>query len=212
MKIKYKQKSIIVFIVKSLLILLSIFSVSCVSMKSKATNLLLDCKLDKYYAFHDVSLVNTDIAKELVVNGTLTATNSRLNKVSINGKATIANSVVNDDIFINGKLTIDKVVIKKNLIGHGELVANNSQIITIDMEAKSIILNDTTVSSIRAREFKNTTIYLRNGSVVTGDIIFDTGRGRVIIDKESKVKGSITGKAVKKDMLEVTVGKSGTIK
>ena len=193
---------------KWLFILSSIFSVSCVTIKSKSTNLLLDSKYEKYNAFHDVALVNTDITKELMVNGVLTATNSKLHKVSLNGSAVITNTVIYEDISINGELTVDKTVLKKNVVGHGKLLAKHAKIRKIDLAAKIIILNDTVVDSIRIREFKNTTIYVRNNSVVTGSIVFDTGLGRVVIDKSSHVKGSITGACIKKEALEVIVGKN----
>lgn len=188
-------------------VLLSLFITSCISFKSKTTEVLFDATFEKYYVFHDVSLVNTDITKELIVNGKISAANSKLNKVSINGIGEIQNSVINEDVSINGRLTLNKTVVKKNVIGHGELIAVRSQIPRVDMEAEKITLDNAKVGSIRVRKFKNTTVYVRNGSVVAGNITFDMGDGKVFIDKQSSVKGTISSGLAEKDSIKVHVGK-----
>jgi hypothetical protein len=80
------------------------------------------------------------------------------------------------------------------------------------MEAKKITLDNTIVGSIRIRKFKNTSVLIQNGSIVSGNIIFDGGDGLVIIDKQSKVQGCITSGVVKEESIKVHIGQKKVIK
>lgn len=203
-----KNKSIPLQTVKIALVLCCVFMSSCISITaSDKTDLLLDAKYDKYYAFHNVSLVNTDIFQELVVNGKIKSSNSRLHKVTINGIATFDNTVIKQDISMNGKVTLNKSVVKHDIIGHGELILNDSRANKIEIEATKLILNNTTVNAILLKKYKNTVVYIRNGSKVTGNIIFASGVGSVVIDPLSKVKGHITSGIVKQENLHVNIGR-----
>lgn len=186
---------------------LSLLVISCVSQKSTTTEVLVDAKFEKYHIFHAASLMNVDISKELIVNGKVTIANSKLNKVFINGLADIQNSVINEMINFTGKMRLNKVLVKKDIIGHGLLEATNANLQDIQLETKKIILINTKVHSIRVKKFKNASIYLRQGSVVMGNITFDLGQGRVVIDKESKVNGKIDSDVNKEEFVEVKIGK-----
>ena len=188
------------------IILLAIGNSSCASFKANNANTVLDATFEKYYAYHNVEMINTTVTDELIVNGALTACNSRINKLSTNGNASISSSVINSTLSINGKLQLAKTAVKSTIIGNGTLVANHAKIKAIDMSAQTITLTNTVVGQIRVRDLKNAIIYLKEGSVVTGNIVFDTGYGTVMVDKTSRVKGSVSGKFIQKNMLQINIG------
>ena len=124
----------------------------------------------------------------------------RLNRVKVTGIAKIdGNLIANDltakEIFINGDAKIDASYIPLQLNINGLLKSSNSNFNNIVANSNKIILKKCEVVSIIFKEpFENTDQILELiDSRIKEDIEFKSGKGKVILTGESKVKGKIIG-------------------
>lgn len=80
----------------------------------------------------------------------------------------------------------------------GSLFAKKSTIENLDITSEKIVLKDTTIGNIIVRQSsknknKLQRIHLRQGSIVKGDVIFESGNGYIDIKNSSKIYGKVKG-------------------
>lgn len=155
-----------------------------------------------------------------IVNGvlsdqSLTAENSDVASLSIGGDAWIRKTIVRGNSSIGkqarvfnshflGNLSVGKeldafcTIFEGEVCVNGYLGANYSQFNdALSARTGLITLKGTQTQSIYVYHhgpyFDQQVILIEEGSVVDGDITFESQRGRVILDKTSKVTGNIIG-------------------
>lgn len=151
-----------------------------------------------------------------VINGSYKVNNIDINRpLCINGQATLGKDVsVQKNMLVNGRLISQYVNFQSNLMVNGNGSIDNTIIsgkanFRGSVEAKESVFakiieilsnkaqfNNCKIDSILVKTLPRSVvqrIYLSNQSEITGDIIFEDGKGEVYCDKTSKIHGKIIG-------------------
>jgi hypothetical protein len=109
------------------------------------------------------------------INGILKAKASTLHALQVNGQAELNNCLITNGTSINGFLDADKTEFQQGL----------------SIASQKVILRGSTADSLTIREVKGFTgkqvVYLRNGTVITGPIVFESGNGELWVSLSSKI-------------------------
>jgi hypothetical protein len=120
----------------------------------------------------------TEVAGLVQVNGFLKAEESTMHSLKVNGQTELHNCLITNSTTINGLLDAEKTQFQNGL----------------SIASQKIILRGCTVDSLTIRKLKEyagkQVVYLRSGTVVTGTIIFESGKGELWISLNSKVADS----------------------
>ncbi len=144
---------------------------------------------------------DSQFSKESVVNGNLSASASSFNDLTVNGNVKLTTVVVNGTSTINGKVTADKSDFKNKLSINGQLQAKDSKFAklvtlkSLDSEFDSCKVDSITVQKTATDGVQKIVL---KGSSVSGDIIFDSGKGIVEQDSASTIGGKVVGGTVEK--------------
>lgn len=140
-------------------------------------------------------LNGTTVTNSTTVEGFLKAYNVNLNTVSANGMVTINNSTIKGFFHFRGDLTVNGLTDYNKLEMVGILDASNSSFDDIEITSEKSYLSSTSTKNIVEHMASNhhEKIYLRNNSVVNGDISFDSGNGEVVVSGGSRVMGAVRG-------------------
>lgn len=152
-----------------------------------------------------------------IINGTYEINNAQINKsLEVNGQAILGKEVlVKKTIVINGSLIAKHVTFEADLIANGTATLVDSKVkenavFSGNISAKnSIFTNSINLLAsksefdhcqidnltVQALPYKNIVhkIRLTNGTIITGDILFQSGIGNVYVDATSIIKGHIVG-------------------
>lgn len=168
-----------------------------------------------------VNLEHVDL-KNITVNGSAKFRYSKFQSLDVNGELDIKDTVVGDSIKINGDMEASNVTCKSlivsgslasnNMLVKGETIINgylkdkNSNFEDINAAAEKIILFNTHVKNIIVRSIKDQKtqqIILNGKTTVNGNIIFESGIGKVLLlSKEAKIVGKVNGGEVKNDFIK----------
>ncbi len=174
-----------------------------------------DVTLDSLKSFGPANLTSTQIAGNLKVFGPLS-----YEGLSVDGIANIIGNAKGKvgkfaQLSAVGSLDIQATTIDGDTFVTGSLKAKDSQLANISITANTIELSGTTVQNILIRKNEQVTLsgnfeddnntshtikkhkhqrlVLKNGSIVTGDIAFESGKGIIEKDKSSLIKGKVVG-------------------
>jgi hypothetical protein len=162
----------------------------------------------------DTSLVDSESWN--IVNGSYQVKEKTINeKIKVNGQAILGkNLIIKEMMVVNGQLQASGATFESQLRTNGkstftECTLLGSSHFSGNLKAADshflsdiiLVANESTflncqINNVVVRSLpyvKSQTVYLSAGSVVTGDIIFEAGRGEVHMDKLSQVKGTIKG-------------------
>ena len=125
-----------------------------------------------------VKMNGTQVENHTQINGSLRALNIVLKSLTVNGEATIKNSVVNDEAVINGNLTAknSKFLSGLTLISHHAIFDT--------CELQDLVFKKTNPTTHVLKLFN---------TVVGGNVKFEDGNGVIYLCKGSKVIGSVAG-------------------
>jgi cytoskeletal protein CcmA (bactofilin family) len=172
----------------------------------KTTHYFSRQDVENFTSSCDLVMNGTNVSNYLKVNGKFEGSNSRFKNVDLNGKSIVANSIVTGDFNVNGDTKLDKVTVYDNFHVTGELTIMNSWIKKpFDVRGSYIKVYNSAVKDIIIKKSNTQTVVeIHGGSQVKGNIVFESGAGKVYIDKKSKVHGSIIGG--NKEDIDITLG------
>lgn len=152
----------------------------------------------------------------VVINGSFNASHRAISeKLNINGEAKLGvGTQVQDTITINGTLHANGTTFQSELVANGSstlhqcsaqdaayfsgtVTVTDSQFLadlklrTHKSNFSNCKLNTMTVQKIPY--IKKQVIYLQKGSVMKGDVTFESGHGEIVIDDSSQINGTIHG-------------------
>jgi len=131
----------------------------------------------------------------LTINGTSKLDNILVEKKLISyGSLLVTDSIIGT-MHSNGKTDLDKATIKGISSVYGPLNAQYSTLDQIIIYSKKMIFSDSTTKTITVKKVEESdepVIELYN-SKVDGDVIFQGGNGKVLLDSNSKVMGKVIG-------------------
>jgi|GEM_PF-5982069 len=165
--------------------------------------------VENYTSSSDLVMNGTNVSNNLRVNGDFYGSNSHFKHVDLNGNSKLANSVVTGIFNVNGRTKLDKVSVLDNLNVSGDILITHSWIKKpFEVRGKHVKLYNSWVKDIIVKDSKyDTVIEVHGGTQVKGNIVFASGRGKVYIDKDSRVHGSIIGGEKEREQeMDVTLG------
>lgn len=145
---------------------------------------LLKCgkeKFDNVKANGRVTLDGTLVIGELKVNGSLSCQNAFVNTLSVTGYAFLNNTKIGGNADISGIFSAEHCTFSGDL----------------SVKEHKVVLKDCTTGSIHIKKvmwpFDSQVVELVDGSICTGDIVFESGKGRVILRDGSVLEGHVVG-------------------
>lgn len=131
-----------------------------------------------------MKMQGTHVNGNVDVSGSLTAHDSEVDSLNINGDATMAGTTVHGQSTINGTVNANSCHFK----GQMTIASNRSN------------FANTTLAGIHVKTSGTPTeqeVYLLKGTQVNGNIEFDSGQGTVYVSKGSSVSGKVKGGKLK---------------
>lgn len=145
---------------------------------------LLTCgkeKFDNVKAHGRVTLDGTLVIGELKVHGSLSCQNAFVNTLSVTGHAFLNNTKIGGNAEISGLFSAEHCTFSGDL----------------NVKEHKVVLKDCTTGSIHIKKviwpFDSQVVELVEGSICTGDIVFESGKGRVILRDGSVIEGHVVG-------------------
>lgn len=143
---------------------------------------------------------NAEINKSIKVNGQAILGEEVLvkEKIIINGSLIAKHVNFESDLVANGTATLVDSKVKGNAVFSGNVSAKNSIFTnSINLLASKSEFNHCQIDNltVQALSYKNSVqkIWLADGTTISGDILFQSGIGKVYIDATSTIKGRIIG-------------------
>lgn len=127
-----------------------------------------------------VKVGGTTVSGATLVNGLLNAKDATFSSLEVNGSAKLTQCIINDVARVKGLLTASSTQFAKTL----EVYSSETHFIN------SKVSNDLYLGHTNSRKH---VVYLDNFSEVSGNIIFDDGKGEVILSGQSKIGGKVIG-------------------
>ncbi len=134
----------------------------------------------------NVKLDGTQVSGLVAVNGRLDASNTTIGMVQVNGATKLSDSQVEENCVVNGPLRARDCLFK------GDMSVASHKVELASSQAHSIIIRKLQADG------GPQVLKLVKGSLVRGDIIFEGGGGRVIVDSNSRILGRVQGGAIEK--------------
>lgn len=127
-----------------------------------------------------VAVHGTTVSGATLVNGTLKAENATFSSIEANGSVQLSQCTVNNAAKINGSLTATSTRFENTLTVSSSTVKLINSKVSRDLH-------------IRHTDATQQTVHLNDSSEVSGNIIFDDGKGEVILRGGSKIGGEVIG-------------------
>jgi cytoskeletal protein CcmA (bactofilin family) len=162
-----------------------------------------------------LNLNHTTVTHRVLTDESLTALSSDIGGVCVGENAWICDSSIRGsahiqkelqiyqsevlgDLFVGKELVASEVHFAEDVTVEGNVTAQNSTFEgTLTATADIVCLSHTQAKSIRIKDcgpyWDKQIVRLRQESVVEGDIIFESGRGRLLMDDCSRFKGTLSG-------------------
>lgn len=112
-----------------------------------------------------------------------------------------AEQITADTLQIIGPSQLKEVIIKGESIIYGPLHASKSRLQNLTITAKEVELDNVSLSNIYVKKdgANEQTLVLDGNTTVTGNIIFESGKGRILLkSKDVVLKGGVRGAIVEK--------------
>ena len=127
-----------------------------------------------------VTVNGTTVSGEAMINGLLSATDANFSSLDVNGSANLTQCTINAKSEIKGSLTASSTKFDSGLT----VYSSSTRFINSKVSGDLHLPHTETQKQI---------VYLDNFSEVTGDIIFDDGKGEVVVRGKSKIGGKVVG-------------------
>ena len=160
-----------------------------------------------------------EIKKDLNVNGSVDGTKLKCRKLNVNGslrgeKVKVEYAKVKGSLFVKdfhvkhdlevegGVQAIDIAVAGKTRID-GDLSATDGEFSAIEVMNTKTYLNKCKVKDIVVKKIAHSNkiqkLDLIEGTIVSGDVIFESGEGEIYLSNDSIIKGTVKGAQIIKD-------------
>ncbi len=140
-------------------------------------------------------------AKKIRVDGAFKGKNLEANEVIVSGSFSGENIQVQKTLEVDGAFNANHVICSGKTTVAGSMSVAKGKFDALDLSSRKSDLTDTTVKTILVRK-ENTEIQkleLRGETVVSGDVIFESGVGEVYLFDRAEIQGSVQGaKIIKK--------------
>jgi len=124
------------------------------------------------------NLSNVTVTGSLSSNGSLKLSESTIESLTSNGGTNLQNTIVNGPCTVRGSLYVD-----------------SSTLSTISVSSTNITFYNSKTKSIRVENTSRTIEHIvdLNNTTIDGDIVFESGNGKVLLKGDSKITGEVLG-------------------
>ncbi len=150
-----------------------------------STLIYRDLVLDHLKIEGGVRLEGTKVFGKVEGKGRLTLYNATVGQVDLKGPLVVTGSEVKGDLHLEGLL------LGSNSLFNGEILAYSS-----DLLLSTCVTGGITIPRVLPIE-SSQILTLCDFTVVRGNIIFESGRGEIVLDKTSRILGQVRGATVK---------------
>lgn len=138
--------------------------------------------IDSAHVDGALTLQGTKVKGEVFVNGMLSAVGVEMESLQVNGDASVKDTIINKDVIINGFAFFQHCTVKGTVLTASEKIVMVASQITGD-----VVMRKTT----NPKEFQ--VLNLSKGTKIDGSVTFESGNGKIIMSKDSKITGVTKG-------------------
>lgn len=139
--------------------------------------------MENLYVNGSVELDSSMVTRELFVNGNLLVINSDIWSMKTNGRANLKKTLVREFTNVNGFLEAESTNFEN----------------TVFVSSQSVDLKNCTLTTLIVKpvyEEESQVINLESETHINGDLIVESGKGKIFISDDSKIHGIIKGATV----------------
>jgi hypothetical protein len=143
-----------------------------------------------------LDFTNIKIKEILTVTGSASGKGLECKRLIVSGSLTGENIIVTGDAVLSGGFEVTNAKMQGHTNISGGLEAKHSEFHEIEMDSNEITLIDTMVHNIiikASSKYDTQKIILKGKTIISGDIIFESGKGQIVADKQVVIKGKIEG-------------------
>lgn len=151
------------------------------------------------------------VCDTMKVNGFVNVQDAKIVTVASNGSFKGENVQVKDKIVINGSLDVNNITVLGNIEVKGKSTIKRGTLNQVQIAGKLATFENSTINHITIKKANNSwdinlgffsftwhgtseqVIELKAGTIVSGDIVFESGEGEVRLFDTSEVKGTVKG-------------------
>lgn len=143
------------------------------------------------------TLLNVTVTGSAILNGPAYLTNSRFQALQVNGSLS-GLTLFCQTLEVNGPTQLTNPTINKAMQIRGPLTVNGGTLPHVEVAADTVTLKDVHLTSItflpnHPDHPQPQTLILEGETLLTGDVIFESGQGRMRKAETSVLKGALTG-------------------
>ena len=142
------------------------------------------------FAFDNLSIQN-----KLESHGPTEGKNSEIGNLVVYGPLQLDHCIVNS-IDMAGPFQAKYITVSKNSVFRGPFSALGCHLQNITLLTDGAVFDDSDIKSITMKKNddpKEQIVTLKGKTIVSGDITFESGKGKVIIENPAKLEGKIIG-------------------
>ncbi len=154
-----------------------------------------DLKIDEFMIINGSASGKNLQVKKLKVSGSLTTKYMTANDVEVSGAAALREVVIKNSLIVDGSLKTEHIRVQGKTVISGGLKASNGSFDSIEISSDRAELAKSRVNNIYFFNSNNRPqiLELKSGTVVSGNVIFKSGKGKVYLFDGSKVEGKVEG-------------------
>ena len=136
---------------------------------------------------------------KFIVNSSFTGKNIQAQNGEVNGTLVCDTVTIDEDLTVNGSLSGKKIKVSGKTKVDGNLDASKSSFSDIEVATTyRITLTSSKAKNIfvKKSKYESQRIYLEGRTIIEGNIIFESGNGKVLVSRKAKIMGEVQGASV----------------
>ncbi|MBL0941135.1 MAG: hypothetical protein IBJ00_00135 [Alphaproteobacteria bacterium] len=154
--------------------------------------------ISKVQVYGPAVFEGTTVTETAQISGPMNAEDARFKNLVVNGPCNLKGSFINEAV-LNGPVKVQKVTVTGKIEINGPLKARDSHFKgPISIAARKITFEGSDATNLELRTSRNAEdkkgqIVILKNSIISGNITFEEGNGKVFLTRGSKVKGQVKG-------------------
>ena len=146
-----------------------------------------------------LDFTNLKVTEIFTVSGDAQGTGLECNRLVVNGSFIGKDIVATGDAIVKGNCDVTRAKMEAHAKIFGGFKALRSEFNDLEVNSNEITLSDSVAHDIIMSEHSRPQLIILKGkTIISGDIIFKSGKGEVMADKAVVIKGKIEGGILKK--------------
>jgi cytoskeletal protein CcmA (bactofilin family) len=154
-----------------------------------------DLKIEDYMTVNGSATGKNLQVKKLEVNGSLTAKYLIIGDMIVSGAASLREALIKGSLSINGSLKCEQIKVHDKTSISGDLKVSSGDFQDIEIKSDLAEIKRSKANNIYFSNQKDIEqiLELKSGTIVSGNVTFKSGKGKVYLYDGSKVEGKVEG-------------------